>query len=281
MNFKQDTARAVTYMTGLDARKAIDAINLMKQSGAPFTVSMTNYTINIKGSVNYKFMKQERSVKFFNMFTALKKEVQTYLEKNPIPEIEKVFYYDIAPKEDFSEAVVYNVDLTSAYLHVLKNENVISPEMFDKLNALDKQDRLSVVGMLASRKSVYHFDASGNMEKHEIQEDRALRNVFFHCVNVTHHIMQHCKMLLEENYIYSWVDGVYFTGRENYYLIEDFLLSIKYPFVLESLENFAYENTREHVNISFDKGIKTKCFQIPKGKNKFAADMYKFLQTQQ
>lgn len=269
-----------TYIAGLDADKAKAAIEFLKTSGAPFSVTMTNYTINIKGAVNYKFMKEERSIKFFNMFRELKKQVSEYLNECEIAEIKANYYYDIHPREDFEADEVYNIDLTSAYLFVLKNERIITDELFEKLQNLDKQDRLSIVGMLASRKSVFYFNESGTIIAHEIIEDKRLRNVFFHCVNVTHLIMLQCKDLIGEDYIYSWVDGVYFLERSNYFLIEDLLMKLGYPFKFETLENFIYKREKGFINISFDKGIKRKNFAIPIEKNKFASDIYNFLQSQ-
>lgn len=272
--------KAKTYLTQLDAEKAHNAIEMLKTSGQPFSVAMTNYTINIKGAQNFKFMKEERSIKFFGVFNKLKKEVINYLSKNELPTCENVFYYDITPKNDFTADKVFNIDLTSAYLHVLINEKIISPELFDQLNKLDKQDRLAVVGMLASKKSVYHFNASGALVNFEIIEDKALRNVFFHCVNITFLIMQKCKELIGESYIYSWVDGVYFLNPMDEFLIKDYLNEINYPFKLEIIENFEYKNEKDFVSITFDKGIKTKTFNIPTKKNKFASDIYNYLQKQ-
>ena len=67
--------------------------------------------------------------------------------------------------------------------------------------------------MLASKKSVYSFNDQGEIINFEILENKALRNVFFHCVNITFLIMQDIKHLIGESYIYSWVDGVYFTNE--------------------------------------------------------------------
>jgi hypothetical protein len=272
--------KSIKYIDGLDVEKAKNAIEFLKTSKKPFQVIMTNYTINIKGSVNYKFMKEERSFKFFSMYNKLKKEVSNYLLKNEIAQCKNIYYYDITPKPDFTAKQVFNVDLTAAYLHVLKNEKIISTELFEELNALDKQDRLSIVGMLASKKSVYSFNESGEIINFEIIENKALRNVFFHCVNITFLIMQEIKNLIGESYIYSWVDGVYYTNEMDNFLIEDYLLKLQYPFKTETLENFIYKNDKEHVNIIFDKGIKTKTFNIPTKKNKFAADIYNYLQKQ-
>lgn len=272
--------KSINFITGLDVEKAKNAIEFLKTSKKPFQVIMTNYTINIKGAVNYKFMKEERSFKFFSMFNKLKKEVTCYLLKNEIAQCKNIYYYDITPKPDFKVEKVFNVDLTAAYLHVLKNEKIISAELFEELNALEKQDRLSIVGMLASKKSVYSFNDQGEIINFEILENKALRNVFFHCVNITFLIMQEIKNLIGESYIYSWVDGVYYTNEMDHFLIEDYLLKLEYPFKTETLENFVYKNEKEHVAIIFDKGIKTKTFNLPIKNNKFAADIYNYLQKQ-
>ena len=272
--------KSINYITGLDASKAKAAIEFLKTSKQPFTVTMTNYTINIKGVINYKFMKNERSFSFFAMYNKLKKEVTAYLIKNPIPICDKVFYYDIKPKDDFNLDKIYNIDLTAAYLHVLKNEKIISEQLFIELNNLDKQDRLSIVGMLASKKSLYSFDANGKLSKFEIVENKELRNVFFHCVQCTFLLMQNIKQLINESYIYSWVDGVYFSDSADYFLINEYLREINYPFTMETLENFKYKNEKDFISITFEKGIKEKTFNIPTKKNKFAADIYNYLQKQ-
>lgn len=269
-----------TYLNGQDVEKSKAAIEFLKTSGKPFTVTLTNYTINIKGAVNYKFMKHERSFKFFSYYNKLKKEVCEYLSKNPLPACDKIFYYDIKPKEDFNLKNVYNIDLTAAYLHILLNEKIISQNLFDELNKLDKQDRLSIVGMLAGRKSQYNFDENGKIISHEIIEDKQLRNVFFHCVQCTFLIMQQIKYLIDESYIFSWVDGVYFSNESDTFLINEYLRELNYPCTIETLSDFKYINKKDHVLITFDKGVKTKSFNIPTKKNKFAKDIYEFLQKQ-
>lgn len=270
-----------TIKTGLDIERAKRTIEFCKLSGKPFEVFMTNYTITVKGIVNIAFIKEEKSFSFFNNFRLLKKEVETFLKDNEIEPVEDKKYFDIVAHKNFIADEVFNVDLSSAYLHVLKNCSIISVSLFNILNKLPKMDRLAVVGMLASSKSRYQFNERGEITDIEQIENRENRNVFFYCVQQTALLMQTLKEKLGEAYIFSWVDGVYFKGAHNVKIVTDYLDSVKYPCTVDVLNNFEYYRNGKTIEIDFNrqKDGAPKCFSIPLESTNFAENVYRFLQN--
>lgn len=268
--------------SSLDLSQIKVTLEYLKTMGKPFECDMTNYTVTIKSDVDYKFFNDKKSVSFFGHSKALKKVVLEYLELNSLPIVDTVHYYDIDLHDDFFAKEVVNIDLTSAYLYVLKNEGIINNAMFDKLNKVPKKDRLAIVGMLASTKSTYYFDIYGQIQDLEIKEHKELRNVFFYCVNRTHRIMHDIKTILQDRYIFSWVDGVYFhPDGNNIDLVKEYLNNINYPFKMEILNSFEYYcNERDVIEINFLKDNDKKEFKIPKKKNSFAKELYYFINKQ-
>lgn len=262
----------------LDEKQAKRIIEKNRKSGKPFQLIMSNYTVAILSeSIKIRFIKEKRDIAFFNIFNALKKEVTAYIEKNKIELPKDLQYFHAKVRPDFSADTVYNTDLSSAYLQVLINEQIISETMYDKLAALPKRDRLAVVGMLASRKHVYNFDENGKIASTETIQNKELAAVFFWCVHVVSLVMNRLREVLGDDYIFSWVDGIYYTGEENVKRVSDELFLIGYPHTSEVLKNFTYKHEKNVAYINFDKTDENKPFAVPTKKDIFAREVYKHL----
>lgn len=278
---KKETTKYINCALDIEAIKKY--VSFLREIKAPYTLTMSSYTTTIKSEfVNIRFMKEEKKMVFFARSKELKKEVANFLENNIIDNITSVEYYDIAEHKDFIQPEVFNVDLSSAYLYVLKNNNIISNTLFEKLFKMEKQDRLAIVGMLASKKQVFTFDESGEISNYETIEEPEQRNIFFFCVYTVYFIMQEIKKMLGVDYIFTWVDGIYFVNGEHLPKIEKFLNSINYPFKIETLTNFEfYKNEKNIIEIDFLKNNKKKTFNIPIEKNNtFANELYNFINDQ-
>lgn len=263
----------------LDDKKLNSCLALASSSGLEYKLTLTNYTAKIECEksevLNFHFMKEFKKITFFNIYRLLKKECSEHILSNKIT-LGEVKYYEVVSKEDFVSKEIYNIDLTSAYLHVLKNENIISDDLYKKLNKLPKIDRLGIVGMLASKKHVYYMKGD-NIEDLEIIEDKGLSNLFFYCVFKTHEIMTEIKKILGESFVFIWVDGIYFTDQEKIKECKEYLKTINYPFKVEVLKNFSYNKYNGNADISYLKMNKTKSFNIPMEKGTFLNDMFNLL----
>lgn len=196
----------------------------------------------------------------FGAFAKLKKD----LKIKPVPEVDKsqLRYYVHNFKSDCFYPLVFNVDLKSAYATILKNDGLITSDTFAYLSKLDKKQRLASVGMLASHKDIFHFK-SGKINKTD-EHNSEFSNFFFHLVKRTSDIMDEMKKICGQDFLFVWVDGIYFMPDEG--VMSDcimYLDSINFPHSFEVLTDFEVKIMRTHTRISLRKEGKLKPFNLP------------------
>ena len=113
---------------------------------------------------------------------------------------------------------VVNIDLKSAYLNVLKNEGLISIDLFDSINKLKKVERLVTLGMLAYEPELFIYEKGLLIDYQKIRNEYS--KYFFYCVKRVSEIIQNIKFLLGDCFIFSWVDGFYFLEIHNANIME-------------------------------------------------------------
>jgi hypothetical protein len=146
---------------------------------------------------------------------------------------------------------VFNIDLTSAYLTILYNTKKISKELFQKINGLKKSDRLKVLGMLAYQPFVFYYQKGKLISNEQIKNK--FRHIFFYCVKETFELIYKIKNKIGADFVFSWVDGIYFTGEYNINIISDILKSKKLNFTVERLFNFTSVKADELNLYAYDK----------------------------
>jgi hypothetical protein len=146
---------------------------------------------------------------------------------------------------------VFNIDLTSAYLTILYNTKKISKQLFDKINGLKKSDRLKVLGMLAYQPFCFYYEKGKLISNEQIKNK--FRHIFFYCVKETFELIYKIKNKIGSDFVFSWVDGVYFTGEYNINIISDILKSKKLNFTVERLFNFTSVKADELNLYAYDK----------------------------
>lgn len=261
----------------MDKESARSHLKFLKTTNLPYTIKVSNYTTEIESEAlgTIQFIKTERSVKMFAAYAKIKSDIKN--KKTPIVDKSQLRYFNHDFKKDFFIDEVYNVDLKSAYATVLYNDNFISEKTFQYISSIPKLDRLASVGMLASKKIVfeYGFDNKLNDVSKIVSPTE---NFFFHCVKRTDEIMNELKFIAYEDYLFTWVDGIYFKPEDEKFLeMEKYLTAINYKFSFEVLKNFSVTVKNKKVKLSFDKNGKTKYFQIPSNDSSFANDILNFL----
>jgi hypothetical protein len=151
---------------------------------------------------------------------------------------------------------IYNIDLSSAYLTILYNTGKISNQLFEKINGLKKADRLKILGMLAYQPFIFSYE-KGKLISTE-QQKNEFRPIFFYCVKETFELIYKIKNKIGSDFVFSWVDGIYFTGEHNINLISDILKSKKLKFTSERLFNFTSVKADELNLYAYDKFNKKK-----------------------
>ena len=239
-------------------------LQMIIKTGKPYKLIQSNYCLEIESEViNIKFIERELSQKAFIGGAKIKKDIRA--SNVEYPEIDKntLEYFDFADVEKLKKTGenIFNIDLKSAYARVLLNHNLITENTFFYLQHIPKEDRLASAGMLASRKDIYYKVGRELIKKETINSNT--ENYFFMCVKHVAEIMREIKKILAEDFVYSWVDGVFFENKKNEIKIEKYLKSIKHPFTLEEVTNFRYFSDEKNKKIIFSKSGKEKSLNLP------------------
>lgn len=238
-------------------------MRMLISANVDFDLYVSNYAMKIIADEQIiNFTKHEQSRATFAAFSKLKSELQN----KPTPKVnpDDVTYF----LHDFKEAVyverVCNIDLKSAYAHILFMDDLITRKTFKYLTKLVKRDRLSAVGMLASKKQVFEFR---NGEPKDVREERSeFAPFFFYAVKRTYEIMSELKKICGKSYLFTWVDGIYFLpdpGIER--RCKEYLTEIKFPSSTEHLNEFEVDFLPRSIKVSFYKkdDVKKKRFDLP------------------
>jgi hypothetical protein len=213
-----------------------------------------------------KFMTEKRSNQVFLYSNMLKNELDNSKVKIEIVERYLLQYFSFS--KSFLETSnliipkIINIDLKSAYINVLKNEGLISENLFNEINKLKKMDRLVALGMLAHEPDVFTYKNGSLIDYEKIKNHYA--NYFYFAVKRVHEIICNCKFLIGDEFIFSWVDGFYFleNPKKESRIIE-YLNNIGYTYTREILTDFTSNFKNGVAEITFKKGKDKKIFNIP------------------
>lgn len=253
----------------INGKNARSYIEFLKDAKIPFVLTCSNYTTMIKADniINMKFVQTMMSNRCFAAFSKIKSDIKNVAP----PDINKsqlqYFLHDF--NRSFKEDEVMNIDLKSAYAAILYMDKIISDETFQYLSTIPKSDRLASVGMLASKKTEFYFDHEGVIV--DVVEKRSEKeNFFFYAVKRTFEIMTELRNIIGENYLFTWVDGIYFK-YDHYAMLEcaEYLDSIKFDFSAEILKNFLLDYSELGIKIEFYKEGKLKRLNLPPRNTEF------------
>lgn len=149
------------------------------------------------------------------MFSAYNK-IKSDLKELPIPVESKFikYYQTNFNSNNLYADKIYQIDIKSCYASILRNAELISLDTFDYIGQLSKENRLAAIGMLASKKNIFDFDETGEPISHSIVQSE-YSDYFFYCVQETFKIMNDCKEVLGDAFLFIWVDAIYFNGNVN------------------------------------------------------------------
>ncbi len=254
----------------LNEKNVNELINFYKGIGMPFKLRVSNFTIFFESEFEcIHYIKFPRGKRFFAAYQKIKSNLNgmpIYINDNYIRYYNTGFIHD-----NFYADKIFQVDINSCYASILQNNGLITKETYQYLNTLPKDERLSSVGMMASKKNIFEFDNKGKIIKHEVQKS-LYSDYFFYCVQETFKIMQECKNLLGNDYLFSWVDAIYFTNENNKDIVMNFFrdkfkLNSSFheliEFEVEMREQFyrlryKKENIEHYMNIPLPENIEIK-----------------------
>ena len=252
-------------------------IKKLKKEKKNFQTISTGYSTKIiveNSNIDYFLAETFSGEKFFYYVNKLKKEIKEsgiFVDEIPQDEIKYFDIYQKINEIDFSmsEKSVYCIDINSAYLSVLFKEGFISQDLFIELSQVEKEIRLKIVGSLATQKTIIKY-IEGKPVSIESKTDENMRNIFFYLCYEIGRTMNHIKQYCRQNYLFFWVDGIYFFSDEKYICEPKFINTLfsAYGFETktEQLFNFSVSKNHENIYLNFfkDKELtKKKSFIIP------------------
>lgn len=243
-------------------------IRYLQQTGIPFQLVRSNYTLQIKSElINEKYVNIMQSNQTFAAFAKIKSDVKD----KPKPNVRKddLIYYSHNFKASSFTPSVTNIDLTCAYATVLYNEKILTQDTMKYLLRLPKQSRLVSIGMLAARKKIFDYDQYGIIAGYDevISENSPF---FYLAIKRTYEIMTDLKIICGDNYLFTWVDGIYYKPDPN---IDEacslYLKNACFGYTIEDLQNFTVKYLSRKIILTFKKwdkkaqDWKVKSFNLP------------------
>lgn len=247
-------------------------VDFLTESKCNFEMHASNYTLKVVSpemNVSYVASMQPRRV--FGAFAKLKSE----LKNKPVPNVtkEELVYFQHNFKRPFFSKEVINIDLKAAYANILYIDGLISKKLFKYIMAMPKKERLAAVGMLASHKEIFEFIKGVPEDKGEIISPFA--PFFYYTIKRTHEIMNEMKRICGQNYLFMWVDGIYFRPSiDNVNDCLDLLEKLNFPATVDNLKDFCVKILERRAVVTFVKEGETKTFNIPFEDSQFQKAMH-------
>jgi hypothetical protein len=117
--------------------------------------------------------------------------------------------------------------------------------------------------MLATQTAIYQF-INGKAINFKVKSIPDQRNIFLFCCYEIGRIMDEISIAIGKDFIFYWVDGIYFKNEKNKEIIQNILNNYNYKHTFEELNNFEIINKLNYIDINFDRKEKRKKFCVPK-----------------
>jgi hypothetical protein len=242
-----------------------------------FKVLRTNRTCTIEiNDIKYIYTETILKPKYFGLMAEIKKE---FLANQDELKIEKKLSPLDIQYVDFSESLknmvdsqglyfetenVVCMDITKAYYYTAFNLKLISKEFFTKCMKLPKHIRLMLVGSVATSKRIFDYE-NGKLLDVQIKEDEFLRQAWFKICDVVAQCMADIKNCIGTDFLFYWVDGIFFkpNGGENLRISSILMEHYKYKFTLEYCNKIEIINNGSGNEMKVYKGNTIKNFTVP------------------
>lgn len=255
-------------------------LTILQKMKIPYTLTVSNYTVSIETKTQkFVYVKKEQSKQMFAAYAKIKSDIKNIVP----PDIDKfsLKYFHFDRLRDDANFSVWNIDIKSAYATALFNAEFISKKTFYYLSCLEKQDRLSCVGMLASRKIKFDHDKDGNIISKETIIS-PYENFFWFAVQKTFFAMMDAREIAGNDYLFSWVDSIYFRPSKNAKIDIPFLIWDRHK-MKTSFTEYQFCNVIEkekNFYLSLEKtGEAKKIFNLPKHENFITSFLSSYLKN--
>lgn len=226
-----------------------------------------------------------KSFKELNLMQVVKKEIAANLK---VKKLERVFTSQINYFK-YSEAVMPNIengeiktfenvieiDLTAAYFYATVNLGLLSFETLNRILAINKRKRLSILGSIASRKMIFEYKGGKLIsEIPTIVVNEELRNVWFFICREVDRLIVECSNIAKEGFLFYYVDGIYFTDnsrKTRSAKISELMLKRGFPNKKIYIDKFEVTKADDNFIISITKQMKPKpkVFKVSKNRIRY------------
>lgn len=246
-------------------------IGLIRSLKLPFKISHSNFTTTIE-TQHFKrsYITEERSTKVFAAKNMIKSDMDFFTANEwPADVCKSSLFYD-EKLGACSYDKIYNIDLKNAYASILYIDGFISEKTYKYLLSLRKIDRLISIGIFAAIKKNFYYDSEGRLVDFSVAESET-QGIFYWCVRRVNEIMRKCTELIGEDYLFFWVDGIFFRSKEKGEIIGEYLTGLGLKYSFDELLNFKCNNEegKKYFSLSFEKSGKVKKYNIAKKDNNF------------
>lgn len=247
-----------------------DFIDSLIENKQDFILKQTNYSdeiiwndekffINPNGYMNFQIL----------MFRSkILSDIKKFESKNPEPkkiEKRKINYFDLGKfylkNNDFELENVFCIDIKAAYPTGFKNRGFISEQTYQEMISANKEIRLKSCGSIATEKVIFEFK-NGISEKASLHRAEK-ENYFFSVVNDIGNLMSKIKLALGNDFLFFWVDGIFFKNDFNICLVTDFLTLHGFEYKIELIQKMRVTKNENHLIIQVLKDGKEKIFNLP------------------
>lgn len=204
-----------------NAEQVEAAVDLQIFLKKPFRLILTNYTAKIESDFfPTKTVDQPRNPRFFVAAKMVERDCK--MKEKPNVQREYVKYNDFNISGEIFLEEIFGVDITSAYASILCRDGYLSKKTYGYLSRLPKEDRLGAVGAMAAKKNIFQYNEKGEIETFE-EAIKETENYFYYCVQKTAEAMANARAQIKEGYLFTWVDCIYFTNKEDVEKVVDSL----------------------------------------------------------
>lgn len=244
-------------------KKISEIIDQAKKQSPDFSLSFTSSSASLEILNNkFWFIDQSSNTRALRIHNRIKKEIgDTHADIE-----QKADFFDFSGLSKNTPKNCYCVDINSAYLTVLKNENLIQAKTYEQIlkstqGKNKKIDRLKAIGLFASCKIKMEYIAG------EPQNLKLIENpqnwVFWLACQKTTEAMQEIRNKMPEDYLCYWVDGIFL--KENPYKAQEILKEMGFNSKIEKITEIKKTDKRLTY---FKDGIKKILF-LPKKNPEF------------
>lgn len=211
-------------------------VDNLKEAKADFDTEETLSTTKIKHycsdrTIIYWYLENTKSEYFLILLNKLKKEIgersKIVLECSYSGNITDVNYFMFSPNmEDMNFdagnthlelANIYEADISHAYYRAAYVLGFISFDLYREIiTKLTKQDRLTLLGCIATNKIISIYRGGLQHASPPPKKDELLREAWFKICSYVDSALCELKDLLGHDFLFYWVDGIYFRFNQQY-----------------------------------------------------------------